>query len=420
MLILFLVIYCLLVILGAASSMAETSYFSLSSGQIQEMNRQNQSPKAQTVAKIVCRPKELLVSLLFFNILVNVLIQNVASGAFSDGSNWLIQVGVPFITTFCFSELLPKIVALNHNVRVSQALAPAVHIALKILRPIIPILTKVANAISRTLFFYLKPKPPIDSKKLLQALESSSEHGEILNPVEKKLMEGLVELQRLKAQDVMWPRSDILFYDVQDPIENLVKLIAEEECGKIPVCQSGLDHVLGIVYGKDLLDIDFKNLSVELVKKHLRKPLFVPESMPAVGLVRILDDAYQSLALVVNEYGNVTGLLSREDLLETVVGEIIDLRDHKNYYTLAEDGSIIANGKWSIEEVSSILNLEFANPYNMQTLGGWLTALAGTIPDSGSRWVYQNYIFEVLAASPTHIRRILILKTRSSSQVGQL
>lgn len=395
--------------------MSETSFFSLSGGQVQLMGRDS-NPRAQMVANIVSRPRELLVTLLCFNILVNVLIQNVASGAFSDGSNWLIQVGVPFITTFCFSELLPKVLALHHNTRVASALAPFVAICLKVLGPVIPIITKMANAVSRTLFFFLKHRAPIDSKKLLGALESVSDHGEIFNPAEKKLMEGLVELQSFKADDVMWPRNEILFYDVQDPIEKLLKLIVQEECGKVPVCEGSLDNILGVVYSKDLVEASTACLSLTRLKQYLRKPLYVPESMPAVGLLRMLDDAYQSLALVVDEYGNVSGLLTREDLLETIIGEIIDRRDHKSRYTVADDGSIIASGKWEIEEVEEFLGMELANPYNMQTLGGWLTGLAGTIPEAGSQWVYHGYIFEVLTAAPTHIRRVLIQRTKLSGE----
>lgn len=391
------------------ASLAETSFCSLTSGQVQELSRQK-DPRSQAAARIISRPKELLVTVLCVNTIMNILVQNVASGAFTDESNWLIQVGVPFVTTFFFSELLPKILALQNSVKVSLLLAPVTSFIMGMLGPLVPYLSKVASFVGRVVFFFLRPRKPIDGRQLLQALEQLSGHEEIIDPLEKKLMQGLVDLQHKQAQDIMWPRSEILVYDVQDPLEKLLNLIYKEECGKIPICEGGLDHVLGVLYVKDIAGKKISELNQDVLRDALRRALFVPETTSAVTLLRQLDDAYQSLALVVDEYGNVSGLLTREDLLEVVVGEIIDRRNHKNWYTLTEEGSIVANASWEIEGVEELLGIRLSNPLKAQSLGGWLSTVHGSIPEEGWKSVFEDYIFEVIDASPSHIRQVKITR----------
>lgn len=407
MLLLCIVIFCLLVILGAACAIAETALFSLSPSQLHEMARVEDT-RSNIAAKIACKPRELIVILLCLNIAVNILVQNVASEAFTDGDNLWIQVGLPFMITFCCSDLLPKVMALQHNQLFSILTAPWVYRLMQVAGPLIPMITKLAGLVSRYLFFFLRSRPAIDSRKLIKVLGDVSRQDGLLDTQEKRLIEGLVELQESKAHDVMWPRTEILYYNIEDPIDKLFKLIVNEECGKIPVCQGCLDHVLGVLYTKDLLDVKPVQIDAECIKRNLRKALFVPESMPAVRLLRQLDDAYQSMALVVDEYGNVSGLLTREDLLEVVVGEIIDRRDHKNRYVLTSDGSILASGKWELDQVEAFLGLNLTNPHDMQTLGGWITSLSGNIPAPGSRWVFGECIFEVLNATSTHVKKVLI------------
>lgn len=415
MIVFFIFLFCLLVVLSSVSSIAETCFFSLSSGQIQELSRSDKAG-GQTLARILARPRELLVTLLFMNVLMNILVQNVASSAFTEDSNLLVQVGIPFITTFFFCDLIPKILALQNNVKFSQKLAPMFAFFMRILSPVIPYLSKVASSLGKVIFFFLRSREPIDSRQLLRALERLSGHEEILDPHEKKLMQGLVELQHYQAQDVMWPRSEILIYDIQEPLEKLLSLIFAEECGKIPVCDGGLDKVLGVLYVKDIAGKKMIDITQKDVFEALRKPLFVPETTSAVMLLRQLDDAYQSLALVVDEYGSVSGLLTREDLLEVIIGEIIDRRDHKKWYTLVQEGVIIASASWEIEGVEKLLGVSLPNPHKAQSLGGWLTSVHGSIPEEGWQSVFEDYIFEVIEASASHIRQVKITRMGSVNE----
>lgn len=401
--------------ISGLASLAETSFFSLTAGQIQELSRQ-ENGHSQKVVRIIHRPKELLVTVLCLNTLMNILVQNVASGTFTEESNWFIQVGVPFLATFLFSELLPKIVGLQNSVKVSLALAPGTSFMLNILGPIIPYLSKIASYVGKVVFFYLRPRKPIDGRELIRALEQLSGHEEILEPHEKKMMQGLVELQYHQAKDIMWPRSEMLVYDIQDPMERLFHLIYQEECGKIPVCDGGLDRILGVLYVKDLAGKKMAYITQQDLIKSLSKPLFVPETTQAVSLLRQLDDAYQSLALVVDEYGCVSGLLTREDLLEVIIGEIIDRRDHKNWYILTEEGSIIASASWELEGVEELLGLRLPNPLKSQSLGGWLTAVHGSIPEEGWKSVFEDYIFEIIDASASHLRQVKITRMGASHE----
>lgn len=390
--------------------MAETALFSLSAGQVHEMSRSSNTKTRAAARDVICRPRELLVTLLCFNTFVNIMLQNVVSATFTEDHNMLIQVGLPFIVTLCCSDLLPKVLSVHHNQRISIMLAPFVEWTMCIFAPVVPILTRLSYLVARYAFFFLRKSPKTDNLQLLKALERAADRGEIINVKERRYMEGLIELQNSKASDIMWPRSEILYYNIEDPFDKLLKLIVREECSKIPVCQGTLDKILGVLYVKDLFGGKPQDISQEDVLKNLRKAIFVPKSMPAVRLLRTLDDAYQSMALVVDEYGNPCGLLTREDLLEVVVGEIIDRRDHKSRYLMDSDGSILASGKWPLDQMQELLGLSLSNPHRMQTLGGWLTSLSGNIPLPGNKWVFKNYLFEVLTATPTHVKKVMIRK----------
>ena len=181
----------------------------------------------------------------------------------------------------------------------------------------------------------------------------------------------------------MRPREDVIFYDIDEPLSKLIYLFVDQQCSRIPVCKEGLDKVMGIITGHQFfLHRDALRTPQDLLPI-LTKPFFVPETMHASGLIRQMYSRRESLSLVVDEYGSISGLITLEDLVETVIGEIKDARDTKSRYTRSGDDILIASGKLELAEFEELFGVTMPTENNRVTLGGWLTEQLGDIPKTG-------------------------------------
>lgn len=402
----FIILTVLLTFFSGYFSCSEAALFSLSIPQIKSYQADS-NPRKRLIASLLAHPKDLLVTIFMLNTLVNILLQNVVSTAFGDFASWEFKVGVPLVLTLVFGEIVPKYLGLQNNLQMSISVAPVINWLQNILKPIREAIIRVTTPISHFMFFYLKKEPEITREELEHVLKTSEAHG-VFDAEEGELIYGYVQLQDTLVKELMWPREDILFYDMQEPLSKLIYLFADKECSRIPVCNNGLDQLLGIISAKQFfLHRHQIHAPADLVK-YLSKPFYVPESIPARLLFRRLNERGEVMAIVVDEYSSITGLLTREDLIEVVVGEIVDLRDQKDLYTRSGKNEIIASGKLELADFNEIFNVELVSPTNMVTIGGWLTEKLGEIPKSGSKYVLDNFLFQVLAATPSRIRRLYI------------
>lgn len=240
----------------------------------------------------------------------------------------------------------------------------------------------------------------------------ASHAGGILNNEEAELIKGYLNLEEASVREVMRPREEVLSFDLDDPIERLLHLFVDQEVSRIPICKNGVDEVIGIMTA-DTYFLHKKEIqTTQDLLSWVHKPYFVPETLPARTLLRQLYEKHEPLALVVDEYGSITGLISLEDLVEIVIGEIADRRDEKQPYTRSNEEVIIASGKLELAEIEEIFGVALPSD-NMMTIGGWLTEQLGDIPKTGTKLTAHNLFFHVLAADPNRVRRVYIrlLKT---------
>jgi putative hemolysin len=263
------------------------------------------------------------------------------------------------------------------------------------------------------MFFFLKKEPSISKEEIQHILRTSAEHG-IFNADEGELVAGYLQLQDALVKEIMWPREDVLYYNITEPLSKLTYLFADQEVSRLPVCDPDLDNVLGIVSVKAyFLHRDQINSPKDIIKI-LSKPFFVPESTTAKLLMARFHEHHQMQALVVDEYGSVSGLITREDLNEIVIGEISDMRDQEKLYTKPGKNEIIASGTLELAEFNEIFNVDFQSPTGMVTLGGWLTERLGEIPKSGSKYELEDFLFQILAAGPNRVKRLYVRKLDST------
>lgn len=400
----------LLTIISGIYSASETALFSLSSLEVRSYKKHHDKNK-QLISRLLKHPLELLVTILMVNVLVNILIQNVASNIFGLYSNWLLTVGVPLVLTLLFGEILPKTIAMLNNTQIASWVAPLIAFSRFILGPLRIALTFLTNYLTKFFFFFMKPETGISKEELKSILKTSEKKG-ILQTDETILMQGYINLQDTLVKEIMRPREEILFFDIQDPLSHLTHLFVDEEVSHLPVCEDGLENIIGIITVQEFFIHKEECKDSKDILKFLHNPFFIPENIPAIQLLNLLRLKEEPVTLVVDEYGSISGLITKEDLVEIVVGQISDRRDEQVRFTYSSDNTIIASGKLELTEFNHIFDIPLESKNNMATLGGWLIEQLDTIPQAGTKYKTKDFIFHVLAADPNRVRRVFVKKIK--------
>lgn len=389
---------------------SETALFSLSPMRVKTYHS-DLDPRKRLIAALLHRPRDLLVTVFMLNTLVNILLQNASSRMFGAEAGWGLKVGVPLFITLFLGEIIPKNICMQHNVSISYYVVPYVNFFHRMLASVRKITIAITHPISRVMFFFLKREASISRDEMKHVLITSEKHG-VLHPDEATLVWGYLKLQDATVKEIQAPREDVLHYEVSEPLSKLTHLFVDQECSRIPVCRENMDHVLGIITAKQFFLYGHEISRGEEIERLLQKPFYVPETTPARTVMRQFNEMNEVIALVVDEYGSISGLVTREDIAELVVGEITDRRDLKPLFTKSGKNEIIASGKLELAEFNKIFNVELTSPTNMVTIGGWLTEQMGVIPKGGTTFEANNFLFQVLAADPNRIRRLYIRKLR--------
>lgn len=398
-----LIALLLLTYWGAWISSTETALFSLPSQKV-KLFAQDKDPKKKLISRLLAHPRDLLVTVFMINTAVNIVLQNVASDLFKANS-WSLKVGVPLLFTLIFGEIIPKYIGLQNNISLSMKVAPTVEKLQNALRPIRTFIIYITAPISKLLFFFLRKENSITKAEIEHALQTSLKHG-VLSKEEAELVAGYLNLQDLSVKELMQPKEDIHFYDTTKPLSELEALFADEECTRVPICKGSLDQVLGVLsaitYFKKGKPKDFLPL--------LSKPYYVPETMEAKALLKKMNLDEQVVALVVNEYGSIQGLISKEDLIEVIVGQIEDPASIQALHIVSNKNEVICSGKWELVEFNDFFGADLESDEGMVTIGGYLTEILGTIPKPGDAIERDGFLFQVLAASSTRVLRLFIRK----------
>lgn len=398
---LFIALLTVLIFVSGLLSASETALFSLSSMRVKACEV-GKDVRGHHVARLLKEPRKLLVTILMLNVLMNILVQNVVATLFGEQSSWLINVGVPLILTLILGEMIPKALAFTHNMWIALHTASFFVWIERILGPVRNVITKVTVWVSRTIFFFLRTQKEIEIEELKVALVRVEEQ-EIMGAEEAKLVRGYLNLAEDRVKEVMRPRSEMMVYDKSEPLEKLVSLFVDEEISRIPVTEGSSENIVGIVHAAQY----FADGKIEL-----RAPFFVPESTSGKMLLQQFYASNEELAIVVDEYGAVAGLITREDLVELVLGQIADRRDIRPHYTSATKDIIIATGQLELVEFEEIFGVHLDSIHNMATIGGFLTEMVGDIPKMGDKLTIKGFLFHILSADQTHVRRIYIRRLK--------
>lgn len=404
----------LLLLCSALISGAEVALFGLSPTDINEIDEQK-TTRGGIVVKLLERPKKLLATILIANNTINigtVLLFNVIGNTiFSDvTSTWmrfLLEVVVITFLILMFGEILPKVYA-NRN-RVSFSLFMAY--PLKALDIIFSPLSLPMR--SGTIFLYDKlgkEKSNLSVDHLSQALELTSE-GDTTKE-EQKILEGIVSFGNTDTKQVMRPRIDIFALDEEMKFPEVLAEIKKNGYSRIPVFSENMDNVLGVLYVKDLLPyIDRKTFNWMSL---IREPYFVPENKKLDDLLMEFQEMKSHLAVVVDEYGGTSGIVTLEDIIEEIVGDISDEFDDEDLvYSKLDDFNYVFDGKTTLKDFYRVVKIEDEEDFEEQkgeseTIAGFVLEIAGNFPKKGEQVFFKEYQFLVESLDKKRLKQIKV------------
>jgi putative hemolysin len=346
--------------------------------------------------------------------------------ALRDGAHAISLVVVTIVIalfTIVFAELVPKTLALAHTERFALALSQPIEVIAHVLGPVISLLTGLTRAVAGALGARVSADAQISAEELKLIVERGGEQG-VLEAEEEQMINAVIELGERRVHEVMVPRIDIVGLEVGGTFEEAVQRIIAEGHSRLPVWEQSVDQVVGILYAKDLLRF-LKEASADPppIRALLRTPLFVPESITIDDLLRQLQRRKVHLAIVLDEYGGTAGLVTIEDLLEEIVGEIQDEYDVEEPMVVRlDDDRARIDGRASVDELGELWDdldidalLEDREEYD--TLGGLLFHRIGGVPKPGDQVRVGALTLTVETTDGRRAGKVLALRERPASGV---
>ncbi len=298
-------------------------------------------------------------------------------------------------------EIGPKSFALENASRLSPLISRPLLLFTVFIKPLRVILVWINDRLIALLHPSLLEGPDLSSDELATAVDEGYDAG-ILDTFEREVINNLLEMERRTVGDIMTPRVEIVSMDRDTPAGEWREFFHSSGFSRAPVIAGDLDAVDGILYARDYLAARTEASVSPDLSNLVRPPWFVPESMKAMDLLGEFRSRQVHLALVIDEYGSVSGLVTMEDVLEEIVGDIADPRGEEAPFRLIEDGVAVVFAGWELDEFTRAVGIELRDRYS-ETVGGWLVNRLGRIPVTGETLDLGPFRFHVLAASPTRI-----------------
>lgn len=317
-----------------------------------------------------------------------------------------ILVGVLPVTylSLVLGELVPKRLAMRNPEGISSSIARTMFFLTRVFSPIVRFLSFSTESVLRLLGVKISEEPPVTEEEIQLLIDQGTQAG-VFEEAEQDMFEGVLSLGDQRAYSLMTPRTDIVWLDIDDTMEEIRAKIAENDFSRFPVRQDTLDVILGIVKARDLLVPSLSNKPIKL--KELLKPAFyIPETMFASRALEILKEKGTDMLLVIDEFGGLQGLLTINDILEEIVGA---MEQDEPQATQRQDGSWLLDGMLEIDEFKEIFNFH-ALPHEdeYETLSGFVMMSLGRVPSVTDQFEWKSYKFEVIDMDGRRVDKVLV------------
>ena len=406
----------ILLALSAFFSGAETALFSLNKLHLKKLQRKEQTLQVESIVKLLDDPQKTLITILIGNMFVNITASSLATylaiklfGNIGVG----IASGFMVFMILVFGEVVPKSLAITQAEKISKRVARTIELLSMILFPLVKLLKLLINGLYN-LFRMNKNrgKKEITEEDLVTLINVGKDEG-VIEEQEKKMIKNIFEFGDTTVKEVMIPRVDIDFAPHDISLTSIVNMIKKSGHSRIPVYEGTIDNIIGILYVKDILKIYRKLFQLKEifdVKKILRKAYFVPENKKIDELLDIFQKDRIQIAIVIDEYSGTDGLVTMEDVLEEIVGEIIDEYDKEiELFKKIDENTFIADGMINIDKINEVLHVKIPED-DFETLGGFIYKLIEKVPREEEEIIYKNIKIIIKRVIKNRIKRVKIIK----------
>lgn len=408
------VAFVLLVIASSLVSGSEVAFFSLANDQLESLEQESKVDKA--IFSLLKRKRQLLATILILNNLINIAIVTLSTfftwslvGTKTPEGKVVVILSavVTFIILF-FGEVVPKNYATQHNLQFARITGRMLFISEKIFRPLSSLLIVLTNVIEKNV---QKKGHNITVDELNQALEITT--GDDTTEEEKGILKGIVNFSTLTVKQVMKSRMDLTALDIEMDFHELMDKINKSGFSRIPVFNETVDKIEGILYIKDLIGHIDQDESFKW-QELLRPGFFVPENKKVDSLLKDFQENRVHMAIVVDEYGGTSGLITMEDIIEEIVGEINDEYDDEEIaFNKLDNSTYVFEGKTSLNDFCKVIDIEPSEfdevKGESESLGGLLLELSNKLPRAGEKIEYRQFLFTIVAVDLRRIKRVRVL-----------
>jgi gliding motility-associated protein GldE len=409
-----------LLICSALISGTEVAFFSMSQSEVNKA-AESKFNSQKIVVKLLENPQKLLATILIANNFINILVVLVFAyiGEFVFKSitpeilKFLIEVVLVTFLILLFGEVLPKVYATRNSLKFASLMAYPINILNSLLSVISLPLMSLTNVIENRLG---KKQSNLSVEKLSQALELTSDQATTKD--EQKILEGIVSFGNTETGQIMTPRIDIYAISDKESLSNIVSNIVKKGYSRNPVYKDNIDEIIGVLYAKDLLphlnDQNFDWITL------IREPYFVPENKKLDDLLKEFQEKKNHLAIVVDEYGGTSGIITLEDVIEEIVGDINDEYDDDDLsFSRLDDNNFLFEGKTNLKDFFKILDIEDTelfeeNKGESETIAGFILEIYGKFPKKNELIKFENFKFKVEAVDQKRIKKVKVTINRNT------
>lgn len=413
-------IILILILINGVLAMSEAALVASRKARLQQ--KESEGHKSATLAIKLLEDPNIFLSAVQIGITLIGVLAGAVGGATLSEKLALVLVNIPYIGEYSQSialgvvvvvitilslwlgELVPKRLGINSPEQIAIAMARPVLLISKIFSPFIKLMSSATNFVLKLIGVNPSDDPPITEEELQMLISQGTEAG-VFEESEQDMVEGVFSLDDQRIYSLMTPRTEVVWLDVSDSVEEILEKIADSSYSRFPVRQDSLETILGIVKSRDLLVASLSGKEINL--KELAKPaFFIPETTVASKALEVLKKNNTEMLLVVDEFGGFQGVLTINDILEEIVG---DMEGEEPQATQRQDGSWLLDGMLEVDEFKEIFNLStLPHEGEYETLSGFVMASLGHIPKTTDHFEWHNLRFEVIDMDGRRVDKVLV------------
>ena len=398
-----------LLFFSAFFSMSETALMSMSKIRLRHLV-ENHVKHAKLTQDLLDHPNQLLGTILVGNNLVNIAASAIATSIaiyFWNNKGVGIATFLMTLLILIFGEITPKNIAIDYTEEIVLFIAPIMNVFVKIFSPVVWVLTNFTNGLLHLFGLNKQEKKPLITEEELKTIvEVSSQEG-VLESDEKEIIDNIFEYSDMRVKDIMIQRMDIVAVDVSATYEEVVEAFGEKQFSRIPVYEDTIDNIVGVLYAKDLFFIPVEKIKQFDIKKYMREPFYTYEFIKISDFFRRMQGDRIHIAIVLDEYGGVAGIITMEDIIESILGDINDEYDPQDEEDIVciKEGEYLVNGSVRLEDLNEEIGTHFESE-DFESIGGFILGILGRIPRTGEIINYESIRFVIEKVDKSRIMKI--------------